>query len=81
MKRSIFFCLALSFLLPLVAFAGGLENFHVACGFSGHGLMQPDLPVIVLTAFGTIDSAVEAMRRGQTPADCRQTDHDQRDIE
>lgn len=26
--------------------------------------MQPDLPVIILTAFGTIDSAVEAMRLG-----------------
>ena len=26
--------------------------------------MQPELPVIVLTAFGTIDSAVEAMRLG-----------------
>jgi two-component system NtrC family response regulator len=26
--------------------------------------MQPDLPVIVLTAHGTIDSAVEAMKVG-----------------
>ena len=26
--------------------------------------MQPELPVIMLTAFGTIDSAIEAMRLG-----------------
>ncbi|HSC26421.1 MAG TPA: sigma-54 dependent transcriptional regulator [Vicinamibacterales bacterium] len=39
----------------------GLEGIELLTRLKA---MQPDLPVIVLTAFGTIDSAVEAMRLG-----------------
>ena len=28
------------------------------------GLRQPDLPVIMMTAFGSVEKAVEAMRKG-----------------
>ena len=41
--------------MPEVDGLEGLERFHK---------MDPDLPVILITAFGTVETAVEAMKRG-----------------
>ena len=69
MKRSIFFCLALSFLLPLAAFAGGLENFLANVNIQARADM-PGFSAKISTQFGVPVAQVQTVIRSvPEPAD------------